>query len=444
MRELRFYGALWIAKAVAFLINVVAKGRGTNLPGAVALKIDPQFLRHVRGINPEKTVFLTGTNGKSTTTKLLNQILTGAGYRVVSNLGGANMTAGVAVPLLNSCSLTGKLKCDYVVMETDERYVSRIRKQIPAKYLSVTNVQKDQVQRNGEPSFIRDAIRDAIGEDMTVFVNRDEPNALSLVSAGGQNAILYGVAPHQRSFTKADDFFAVTMPCPVCHEGLDFQQYNLDNVGQFACPACGFGSHMDAKYVTEEVSFEEKWFCLNGTRYPFGQPLPEFLYSYTQAVAIALELGVAEADICKALSGENSEIRQPTHKLADHEVKYFRIKQENSETFQSALNSISADSQPKVMILGLDEYIDFHPPYINGCYLFDCSLEALRKSGVERCITTSPALGQCGALRFVYDGFDPASIQVLPDSREATLAQALDGEKTENIYLIEEIPFWKQ
>ena len=445
MLGLRFYLALWASKAVALVIDLVAKGRGTNLPGAVALKIDPQFIRHIQGINPEKTVFITGTNGKSSTTNLLHYILTKSGHRVISNLGGANMTAGIAVPLLKSASLTGKIRCDFMVMETDERYISRIRQQLPAKYLAITNIQKDQVQRNGEPGFIRGKIREAICPDMTVFLNADEPNTLSMVSAGAQKVIRYGALPHQRSFVKETDFFGVNMPCPVCHNGLTFHRHNMENIGSFRCGACGFSNGDATDYLTTEVDFEAQSFVLNGSAYPFLSNRTEFLYSYTLAIAIALEFGVSETDIQKALAGYDRKVGQSqTHGVGDRNVKFFRIKQENSETLQSALNTIGADNQPKTIIFGLDEYIDFYPPYINGCYMFDCSFQTLRQSGVERCICTAPALGHVGALRFLYEGFAPETVCVLPNSLEDSLSEALAADTTENVYLIEEIPFWKR
>lgn len=443
MRSPRFYLALWASKAAAFFIDIIAKGRGTNLPGALALKIDPLFIQHISGIDPARAVFLTGTNGKSSTTQILHHILTASGHRVVSNLGGANMTAGVAVPLLKSCSLTGKLRCDYVVMETDERYVSRIRQQLPARYLGIANIQKDQVQRNGEPSFIRGKIRDAIQSDMTLFLNQDEPNTLSLMDAGADKAVRYGAAPHDRSFTKEDDFFAVTVPCPHCHSGVRFHRYNLENVGSFRCPVCGFGNDEAPEYLTSAVSFENKTFTLNGTDYAFHRNLPEFLYSYTQAVAIALELGIPEADIARALADFRKDTGlDNTHAAGQKEVKFYRMKQENSETLQSVINSIAADPAPKTLVFGLDEYIDFYPPYINGCYLFDCSFRGVGASGDVRFLCTSPALGRLGTLRFLYDGFAPEAITNLPDSLEPTLADALKDDQTDNIYLIEEIPFW--
>lgn len=445
MSRIRFYLALWISKVLAVVIGLIAKGRGTNKPGEIALAIDPQFIKHIKGINPDKAVFITGTNGKSSTSNLLYHILSESGKRVIFNKGGANMTPGVAVPLLKSCSLFGRIKCDFIIMETDERYISRIRKQLPAKYLAITNIQKDQVQRNGEPSFIRGKIRDAITPEMTVFLNNDEPNSLSLTSAGAERAIRYSVARHERSFVKAKSFFEVTMPCPVCHSSLAFHSHNMENIGTFSCSSCGFKNDGEPDYRTTEVSFEDKHFVLNGNKYPFGCNRTEFLYSYTLAVSIALELGICEKDIQRTLETYDKNVGQgELHSLGKSGVRYFRIKQENSETLQSALSTLAADRKDKVIIMGLDEYIDFHPPYINGCYMFDCSFGALRDSGVEKCICTAPSLGRIAALRFLYDDFDPSLICTLPDSDEKTLEGALPEGFDGSVYLIEEIPFWKR
>ena len=443
MRGLRFFLALYLSKAIRHGIDLLAKGRGTNLPGAVALKIDPQFLRHIRGIDPERTIFITGTNGKSTTTGLLSRVLTEAGFQVISNLDGANMTAGVAVPLLQKCSLGGKVRCDYVVMETDERYVSRIRQQIPAKYLCITNIQKDQVQRNGEPSFISRKIRQAIRPDMTVFVNQDEPNSCALAAEAG-TVVRYGVSPHELSFEK-DGFFAVSMPCPVCHNAIRFTRYNLDNVGPFRCPVCGLGSAQAPDYLAEDISFAEGRFTVDGQVYPFHYTLPQFLYSYVPTVAMARHLGVDGAVIARAFDGfVNATDRVADRKVAGKALKFYKMKQENSETLQSVVNTIAKDETEKAFLFGCDEYIDFYPPYINTCFLFDCNFKHLRTSGVSRLVCTSTAMGRTCAARFLYDGFDPNTVEVLPDSLEPTLRSELSTLDCENVYLVEEIPFWKR
>lgn len=441
----RFFLALYVSKAVSNLIALLARGRGTNLPGKIALKIDPRFLAHIQGIDPEKTIFVTGSNGKSTTTNLLYQVLREAGMRVIANLDGANMTTGVAVPLLRNCSLLGKVRCDYVLMETDERYVDRIRQQIPAKYLCITNIQKDQVQRNGEPSFVREKIRQAIGPDMTVFINQDEPNACSLEKAGAGRVIRYGVEPNSRSFHKDEDFFSVTMPCPVCHNGVVFHTYNVDNMGPFHCPVCGLRSQQTPEYLARNISFAEKRFTLNGTVYPFTYNVPQFLYSYTLAAAVARELGVDEEVIAGAYgSYEHRNDRVMTGELGGRSFRFFKIKQENSETMQTVADTIAKDPAEKTLIFGFDEYIDFYPPYLNTCYLFDCGFRRLRESGVRRWVCTSKGLGHTGAVRFLYDGFDPKTLHVLPDSLEPELRQELAGPDNSDVYLVEEIPFWKR
>ena len=443
MQGPRFYLALWLSKAAAGIIGLVAKGRGTNLPGVVALKIDPGFLSHLRGIDPEKTVFITGTNGKSSVTNLLTRTLTDAGYRVVSNLDGANMTPGVAVPLLRNATLGGRVRCDYIIMETDERYVEHIRKQLPAKNLCITNIQKDQVQRNGEPGFIRNKISRAIHPDMTLFLNNDDPNSLCL--SGAKRIVPYGVAPHSRSFHREDNFFSVSMPCPKCRGGLKFEAYNLDNVGVFHCPVCGFSNEAPQKYQIRDISFEEGTFCLDGTSYAFRNNTPEFLYSYALASAVAGEFGISPESIQKTFSTfESARCRNDQVMLGKHPLKFFRIKQENSETLQSVVNAIASDPEEKTLLFGFDEYVDFYPPYLNTCYMFDCDFRSLRNSGVSRWVCTSKALGHIGALRFLYDGYAPEKMTILPDSSEQTLLGLMDEAALDNAYLVEEIPYFSR
>lgn len=126
------------------------------------------------------------------------------------------------------------------------------------------------------------------------------------------------------------------------------------------------------------------------------------------------------------------------------ELKFYKMKQENSETLQSVVNTIAQDQKEKALVFGCDEYIDFYPPYVNTCFLFDCDFRRLLDSRVSRLLCTSAAMGHICATRFFYDGFSPDRTDILPDSLKPTLDRALEDIPCENVYLVEEIPFWKR
>ncbi|MDR2973262.1 MAG: hypothetical protein LBV00_00915, partial [Propionibacteriaceae bacterium] len=98
----RFLAALWIGKAAAALIGLLAPSRGTNKSGEVACRIMPGFLEGFTGIDPAKTIFITGTNGKSTSNNMVVHAFRTAGRTVATNLEGANQKTGIATTLLKS------------------------------------------------------------------------------------------------------------------------------------------------------------------------------------------------------------------------------------------------------------------------------------------------------------------------------------------------------
>ena len=435
MSRIRFYAALYISKIIAFGIGLVAKERGTNLPGSIAIKIDPGFISHIKGLNPENTIFITGTNGKSTTTNLVAHVFEKAGIKAAVNLAGANLIGGAVVTLLHHCGLNGQLNADVVLLETDERFLPIIRKQLPAKHLCVTNIQKDQVQRNGEPDIIWRKIASAIDDDVTLYVNGDEPNALSLQRVAGK-CVTYGVDENASSFDKQDDFFSVTMPGPICHEPIRFDNYNLDNIGPFRCSHCGFGAAKN-KYQAYDIDFDAKTFCVDGETYKFNYSTPYFLYCYVAALALAQEFNVPQEKISQAFEDfVNVGGRMDTIQAGGKDIKYLRMKQENPETVQSALNVIADDPEEKMFLLGLDELVDFEPHYTNTFYTFDCDFRRLIASNVERCICFSGTVAYDAALRMLYDGFDPDKLTVLPTNDDKTIVEEMAKYDIDNVYLI--------
>ena len=118
---MRFLLTLWISKFIAFAVNLIDKQRGSNYSGKIAIKLMPNFIAGFKRIDYRKVYFISGTNGKSTTTNLVYHTLISAGKTVACNTEGANMMGGVATTLIKNSTLFGAFNKEYLVLEIDER-----------------------------------------------------------------------------------------------------------------------------------------------------------------------------------------------------------------------------------------------------------------------------------------------------------------------------------
>jgi len=430
-------GGFWAGgRLCSALLRVVARNRGSNLPGAVALKLDPDFLKHIKGVDPEKTVFITGTNGKSTANNMVVHAFQADGRSVCSNLEGANMKSGAATALLKNTSPGGRFKKEYLILEVDERSLASISEDLKPGHLCVTNVQKDQVQRNGDPDYIYRKIKSVISktEGLKLYVNNEEPRGKSL--GEGVHAVSFGVAQNAHGFDP-DPVWEVTMPCPLCREALSFAWYNLAGVGGFRCPACGFASGGPADYSISEVDYESGSFRAEGEVYRLSYPAEFFLYDYALCLCLCLEFGIKADVLRKAFDTfENIGGRTETFTYAGKEIKYMRIKQENPETLQSALDTIAIDKSKKIFVLGPAVVDDMVPHYSNTFYTFDCCFDTLIKSGVERVICFGDTIATDTANRLRYAGVPDGDIDILNTDDDDKILDAIAACDTNNVYLI--------
>ena len=128
----------------------VTKHGGSALPGKVVEKIDPGFLTRTLGQLPLGAVLVSGTNGKTTTTRMVASMLSDLGLKVFTNPTGSNFVRGVVSALLTEVTLGGKLDADIAVLELDEAYAVHFVKQVKPRYALLLNVMRDQLDRFGE------------------------------------------------------------------------------------------------------------------------------------------------------------------------------------------------------------------------------------------------------------------------------------------------------
>jgi len=426
----RFHLALWVGKAVAWAISVFFPQRGTNKSGVIACRIAPGFLSGFTGINPQKTIFITGTNGKSTSNNLIVHAFRSAGHSVATNLEGANLFTGIATALLKNSSLMGRLRTEYLICEVDERSLARVRAAIPAGYLCVTNIQKDQVQRNGDPDYIVRKILGAMDDKMTVFVNNEEPRSSSLSWAAGRT-VRFSVASTQHEPAKGE--YTVTMPCPLCHDALVFSSYNLANIGEFSCPGCGFSSSPDPDYCVDAVDYSGKKLRVNGHEFHLEYDAAHFLYNYSLCYAVASEFGLTDTQVGRAFETfRNVGGRLEEFTYGSTSIRYLRIKQENPETLQSAIDDIApkdgaleVDPAGPAFVLGLQLVHDIVPHYSNTAYFFDCDVTPLFERGVETCICFGSVNCYDAATRLAYAGFPEDKIIVVDSDEPKDVLEAI-------------------
>lgn len=126
------------------------RGGGSALPGLVVERLDPHFLSRALSDLPHGVVVISGTNGKTTTTKMVTQLLRAHGLRVFTNPSGSNFTRGIVASLIDKVDEHGKLDADVAVLELDEAHAVHFVRSVKPRYSLILNVLRDQLDRFGE------------------------------------------------------------------------------------------------------------------------------------------------------------------------------------------------------------------------------------------------------------------------------------------------------
>ncbi|MFP5347581.1 MAG: MurT ligase domain-containing protein [Actinomycetes bacterium] len=183
-------------------------GGGSALPGLVIEALDRTFVRDSLQQLPRGVVVISGTNGKTTTTKVVAELLTGCGLRVFTNRTGSNMTRGIAAALLDAVSKDGTMDHDIAVLELDEGYAARFSGQVQPRYSLILNVMRDQLDRFGEIDRTASLLA-TLARNTTdgVVLNRDDPRVAAIAQTlpPGLAVHHFGTGPSLRSVFVSDD-----------------------------------------------------------------------------------------------------------------------------------------------------------------------------------------------------------------------------------------------
>ena len=183
------------------------RGGGSALPGLFVEKIDPNFIKRTLASLPQGVVVISGTNGKTTTTKMVVALLEAQGLKVFTNRTGSNFTRGVAAALLGDINLNGKLDADIAVLELDEAHAVHFVKTVQPRYSLLLNVMRDQLDRFGEIDATARMLETVAQHTSdTVVLNREDQRVLAIASTISDKTVRYfGLSDELLSHFPSDD-----------------------------------------------------------------------------------------------------------------------------------------------------------------------------------------------------------------------------------------------
>lgn len=244
-------------KSISKISKLAKRGTGSTWPGHMALKLDSKFVKNILAKNPNlKIILVAGTNGKTTTTKLIQEVLEQQGKKVFRNAAGANLLNGIASTLIKHSNLTGKINYDVAVFEVDENSLPTILSELSMVHsqLSIVllNLFRDQLDRYGEVNSIAKHWKEALktlSKETVLVVNGDDPMLRFIGENSGLHAFYFGLderymkkkeAPHDVDF----------LLCPHCGTKLVYAKRSYSHMGVFKCPKCGFKHQETATFDT--------------------------------------------------------------------------------------------------------------------------------------------------------------------------------------------------
>jgi UDP-N-acetylmuramyl tripeptide synthase len=293
---------LALARPIAALARIISRltGReGAALPGKVLLTLSPAALATMARAGRRRgrrIVLVSATNGKTTTTALLVELLRASGLDVVTNVTGANLRSGIATTLLQA----GR-GGDIAVLETDEATLPLVAPDLEPDMIVLGNLFRDQLDRFGELEVLADRWRDTLAaldaSKVTVVYNTDDPLISSLVDDHVERATreVARVLPFGlRDASVAQDGLphaADSRFCRRCGHALDYEHSWVGHLGAWHCPSCG-ARPLAAETFADEIVLDGLAATSMDVRFDGGDvrvrlPIPGLYNVYNAVAAIA-------------------------------------------------------------------------------------------------------------------------------------------------------------
>ena len=290
-----------LAMRILNLILKICHKNGGNFLGKIAYDWNPEIFKYFKVNCP--VIAVSATNGKTMTNNCIGYTLKTAGNKVVSNIEGNNMETGILSTILKNCTLTGKIKANYLVFEVDESYIPIVFKDFRLDTLVILNFFRDQLDRNGEVESLILRINEFLKTyNGNLILNNDDPNVARLGQANPNNENIYYFSVDKYKFaTEKIKEAGEGKFCPFCKTRLEYEYYQYSHVGKFKCPNCNFGDNEIYKLATN-VDLKNRCFDIDENTYKINGNSIYLIYNYTAVYSVCSLYGISNDVVKKAFS----------------------------------------------------------------------------------------------------------------------------------------------
>jgi len=355
---MRKFLAVLVARIVRKTSRATGQGSGSTLPGLLAEKIDPNIISKLARKFPKGIVLITGTNGKTTTAKMLAAILNKAGHKVVYNFAGSNLSRGISSLLTEHANFWGtKIKGQMGIFEVDEATLPEIAAKIPPRYILVTNLFRDQLDRYGELDKTAAIIGSALqaSPNAQILLNADDPLVASLVKYN-KNVKYFGI--EDKISTKSKRAID-SKDCLKCGHELKYSPRYFGHLGIYKCSKCNFVRPKPQYFLSDlklEIGSSEACFNRKDEKQKISVQIPGLynIYNALAAASIASEVDIPINQISYALNNVSAAFGR-MEKIPVGNKNIFILLVKNPTGFTQGIETLSYDRKLKNLLMILND-----------------------------------------------------------------------------------------
>lgn len=382
--KIKFYLALWLGKIYLFFLKLL-KQEKDDKPGLLCLKIDNNFLDEIK--KPKTVIAITGTNGKTTVSNMLAEILIKDNKKVVYNDWGANTRASVTRCLLDSVNIFNKTVVDIAVLETDEITSNDIFPLVKPNYIVVTNLFRDSMHRNANPDYVFDKINNFIPKDSTLILNADDIISSNL--GPNNKKVLYSI--EKQKWEKEQKNIVIDKRiCPICHNELKYEFRRYHHIGKVHCPVCHFKS-LTPNYIATKINLQKETITVNHkdekTEYKLSNDSIFNAYNTLATITTLRTMGINNNKIIDYLKNQTIvKSRYSSTKINNIEINTIAAKGLNGVAVSHVCNYLSNIKGNIEIIIVIDDTFDNKGGSEAIAWIYDADFEFLNQENIKKII----------------------------------------------------------